>query len=81
MTKKSPVSHAGQQRVGEKIGHLVSSGEVPNTKAGRKQAADMAYGMERSGRLGAGGTYRPAPAKPSSPGKSSSSRGGGRSRR
>lgn len=54
---RTPVTKAGQRRVGAKIGHLVASGEVPNTPAGRRRAAGMAYGMEKEGRLTAKGGY------------------------
>lgn len=47
-----------QGRVSEKIRHLVETHEVPNTKAGRAQAAAMAFSMERAHRLGPHGEYR-----------------------
>jgi hypothetical protein len=57
--RRPRVGKPGQQRVSEKIAHLVESGEVPNTATGRKQAAGIAYGMERSKRLGRHGVYHP----------------------
>jgi hypothetical protein len=51
------LSPEAQRRVSEKIGVLVKSGEVPNTPQGRKQAAAVAYSMEREGRLRSGGRY------------------------
>jgi hypothetical protein len=45
--------------ISDKIDMLVSSGEVPNTSKGRKQAAGMAYGMADAGRLKPGGVYVP----------------------
>lgn len=57
MAKRTPVSKPAQERISQKIEHLVKSGEVPNTPEGRKQAAGKAYGMERAGRLGPRGGY------------------------
>jgi hypothetical protein len=51
------MSLEAQKRISDKIKVLVDSGEVPNTPKGRTRAAGMAYGMERSGRLQAGGKY------------------------
>ena len=56
---RKKVGGAAGKRVSEKIAHLVETGEVPNTPAGRKQAAGKAYGMERAGRLRRGGVYVP----------------------
>jgi len=56
---KAHLSKGAQQRVSEKIAHLVESGEVPNTTQGRKQAAAAAYSMERAGRLRRYGEYVP----------------------
>jgi len=55
----SPEERARNLRISEKIDALVKSGEVPNTKEGRKKAAAVAYSMERSGRLRRGGVYTP----------------------
>ena len=55
---RSPVSKGGQERVSAKIEKLVKSAEVPNTPKGRKQAAAIAYNMQRAGRLGPKGQYR-----------------------
>ena len=57
---KAHLSKGAQQRVSEKIAHLVESGEVPNTAQGRKQAAAVAHSMERAGRLRRDGVYIPA---------------------
>jgi hypothetical protein len=54
---------AASKRISDKIKHLIDSGEVPNTPEGRKKAAGMAYGMERSGRLRSGGKYTPVKKK------------------
>lgn len=54
---REKLSSAAQKRVGAKVSHLIESGEFPNTRAGRKKALGMAHGMERSGRLRAGGRY------------------------
>lgn len=62
-TQKGKVGKAGQRRVGAKIKHLVDTGEVPNTPQGRKEAAGMAYGMERANRLTEGGGYKPVKKK------------------
>ena len=61
--QKSKVSKQGQRRVGVKIKHLVDTGEVPNTPQGRKEAAGMAYGMERKHRLSPTGAYKPVKKK------------------
>ena len=58
--RRSRVGKAARQRISEKIEHLVNTGEVPNTPAGRAAAAGMAYEMERAGRLGRHGVYHPA---------------------
>lgn len=57
-THREKLSGEAQSRVGAKVKHLIKSGEFPNTEAGRKKALGMAYGMERSGRLGARGGYK-----------------------
>ena len=54
MRKK--LGREGQQRVSEKISKLVREG----TPDGRGQAGAIAHSMERSGRLGPRGAYRPA---------------------
>jgi len=54
---REKMSLEAQKRISDKIKVLVDSGEVPNTPKGRTRAAGMAYGMERSGRLQAGGKY------------------------
>jgi hypothetical protein len=51
--KKTKVSKAGQARVSKKIGILISK-----EKMSPKQAAAVAYSMEKSGRLGAHGGYK-----------------------
>jgi len=55
----SPEERARNLRISEKIDTLVKSGEVPNTKEGRKRAAGIAYGMEEAGRLRRHGKYVP----------------------
>jgi len=57
--RRKKAGKAAQSRIGAKIKHLVDTGEVPNTPVGRKRAAGMAYGMEKAGRLRAGGAYVP----------------------
>jgi hypothetical protein len=57
--RRAKLSPEAQRRVSEKIQHLVEAGEVPNTKEGRAQAAGVAFGMERSGRLRRHGKYIP----------------------
>lgn len=49
--KRTKLSRGSQRRVSEKIGLLRREGRTA------KEAAGMAYGMERSGRLGAHGAY------------------------
>ena len=56
--RREKLTGAAQKRVSTKISHLVKSGEVPNTEAGRKKAAAMSHSMERAGRLGSRGGYR-----------------------
>ena len=51
-------SKPAQKRVSAKISHLVRTGEKPNTPKGRKEAAGMAYGMEKAHRLGPKGGYK-----------------------
>ena len=50
--KREKLGHEGQKRVSEKIAVMRREGKTA------KEAACAAYGMERSGRLGKGGTYR-----------------------
>lgn len=57
MQRKKPLTAKERAKVSEKIKHLIDTGELPNTTAGRKKAAGMAYGMLRSGRLGRHGAY------------------------
>ncbi len=54
---KSKMSPEAQQRISDKIKHMIDLGEYPNTPKGRAAAAGKAYGMERGGRLRAGGKY------------------------
>ena len=56
--RREKLSSPAQKRVSAKISHLVKSGEVSNTEAGRKKAIAMAHSMERAGRLGSRGGYR-----------------------
>ena len=55
MPKRAPVSRAGQSRVSAKISHLhKTEPEKPHS-----QHIAMAINMEKEGRLGAKGGYKP----------------------
>ena len=48
---------ASYSAVSAKIRHLIESGEKPNTPQGRREAAGMAFGMQRAHRLTKSGGY------------------------
>jgi hypothetical protein len=56
--KKKRKRPRDQKKANTKITILIQSGEKPNTPEGRKEAAGMAHGMDRSGRLGGHGEYK-----------------------